>query len=224
MLTKQDILDQMLTEKKPRCPHCNQEMSIWEVPDLNVGDGLGWGTPYLYMCFNDECPSYKRGWEHMEENYAHRASYRCMCYPSDKTNFQFIPVFSPMGGTGQIVDNDAVEAKKQLEEAIKIGFRTLAECYVSKDEEAIMHILLDAVQPQRVRKKAAEMIGDMSGIEALDALKSSKFGNPLVQEEVSKSIKKIHDRTFTRECPFCAEIIKKRANVCKHCGKDVAGL
>ncbi|RLC31553.1 MAG: zinc ribbon domain-containing protein, partial [Deltaproteobacteria bacterium] len=33
----------------------------------------------------------------------------------------------------------------------------------------------------------------------------------------------IHDRHFTRECPFCAEIIKKRAKLCKHCNQDVAG-
>ncbi|HHC25399.1 MAG TPA: zinc ribbon domain-containing protein, partial [Desulfobacterales bacterium] len=24
-------------------------------------------------------------------------------------------------------------------------------------------------------------------------------------------------------CPFCAEIIKNQAKLCKHCGKEVAG-
>ncbi|MBW1822651.1 MAG: zinc ribbon domain-containing protein, partial [Deltaproteobacteria bacterium] len=28
---------------------------------------------------------------------------------------------------------------------------------------------------------------------------------------------------FTKECPFCAEIIKKKAKICKHCQKEVAG-
>ncbi|MCK5418660.1 MAG: zinc ribbon domain-containing protein, partial [Desulfobacterales bacterium] len=37
-------------------------------------------------------------------------------------------------------------------------------------------------------------------------------------------VSKIHQRYFTRECPFCAEIIKKRAKICKHCQKEVAGL
>jgi hypothetical protein len=41
---------------------------------------------------------------------------------------------------------------------------------------------------------------------------------------VDEAIAKIHARHFTRECPFCAEIIKQRAKVCKHCGKDVAGV
>jgi hypothetical protein len=40
---------------------------------------------------------------------------------------------------------------------------------------------------------------------------------------VDASIKKIHERNFTRECPFCAEIIKQRAKVCKHCNREVAG-
>jgi hypothetical protein len=26
----------------------------------------------------------------------------------------------------------------------------------------------------------------------------------------------------TRECPFCAEMIKPQAKVCRHCGNDVA--
>jgi len=38
---------------------------------------------------------------------------------------------------------------------------------------------------------------------------------------MEKVVEQLHERHFTRECPFCAEIIKKRATVCKHCGKDV---
>ncbi|CAN2042662.1 Zinc ribbon domain-containing protein [Candidatus Magnetomoraceae bacterium gMMP-15] len=223
MLTKQDILDQMLSQEKPKCPHCNQEMTIWEVPEINMGDGLGWGTPYLYVCFNDECPSYKEGWKNLKENYAHCASYRCFCYP-DKKHFEFIPVFSPVGGTSQIIDENVLADQERLKEAIKIGFATLAECYVKKDIEAVIHVLLDAAQPARVRLKAAEMAGDIGGIEVIELLRSSKFGYDLVQKEVDKSIKKIHERNFTRECPFCAEIIKKRAKICKHCNKEVAGL
>ncbi|MBA2435711.1 MAG: zinc ribbon domain-containing protein [Pyrinomonadaceae bacterium] len=25
----------------------------------------------------------------------------------------------------------------------------------------------------------------------------------------------------SRKCPFCAELVKKEANVCKHCGRDL---
>ena len=79
--TKEQVLERVLDQDKPKCPHCREEMSIWEVPSITVGDGLGWGTPYLFICFNDNCVCYQRGWDHMKENYAHTASYRCMNYP-----------------------------------------------------------------------------------------------------------------------------------------------
>ncbi|MDH3798288.1 MAG: zinc ribbon domain-containing protein, partial [Desulfobacterales bacterium] len=66
--TKEQVLERILTHPKPNCPHCNEEMSLWEVPPVNVGDGLGWGTPYLYICFNDNCSCYKEGWDNMKEN------------------------------------------------------------------------------------------------------------------------------------------------------------
>jgi ribosomal protein L37AE/L43A len=74
-----------------------------------------------------------------------------------------------------------------------------------------------------VRQKAAEMMGDIGEVGAIEPLRNAKFGNQLVQEEVDAAISKIHQRHFTRECPFCAEIIKKRANICKHCQKEVSG-
>ena len=51
--TKEEVLEKVKAMARPACPHCNAPMSIWEVPSINVGDGLGWGTPYLFMCFKD---------------------------------------------------------------------------------------------------------------------------------------------------------------------------
>ena len=47
--TKEQVLGKILSKEKPICPHCSQEMSIWEVPPIEVGEGLGWGTPYLFV-------------------------------------------------------------------------------------------------------------------------------------------------------------------------------
>jgi len=93
---------------------------------------------------------------------------------------------------------------------------------VSKDSPAILRLLLDPAEPAKVRLKAAEMMGDIGELEAIDALRNLKTGNELVQNEIEKSVKKIHERHFTRECPFCAEIIKKKAKICKHCQREVA--
>ncbi|AOY60624.1 MULTISPECIES: zinc ribbon domain-containing protein [Desulfococcus] len=220
--TKEQFMERMMAEEKPKCPHCGQEMSVWEVPPINYSDGLGWGVPYLFVCFNDDCPLYTNGWQNIEENYGHLASYRCICYLGAES-FECMPVFSPVGGTGQIIDNQEMLQEEMLKENIKKGFSILADCYVNENTVDILRLLLDSGQPVRVRLKAAEMIGDIGPVDAVDALKNARFGNEKLQETVHKAVQKIHERHFTRECPFCAEIIKSRARICKHCGKEVAG-
>ena len=221
--TKEQVLERILTHPKPNCPHCSEEMSLWEVPPVNVGDGLGWGTPYLYICFNDNCSCYKEGWDNMKENYAQSASYRSINYPGTET-FEIIPVFSSMGGRGQVMDDQVLAQQEALKEAIKKGFSILADCYVSQDGPQILQMLLDVTEPVRVRVKAAEMIGDIGELEAIEPIRNVTFGNQILQKNVDDAITKIHQRFFTRECPFCAEIIKKRAKICKHCQKEVGGL
>lgn len=220
--TKEQVLERILGRKKPICPHCGEEMSLWEVPPITFGDGLGWGTPYLYICFNDNCSIYQQGWDHMKETYAQNASYRCMNYPGTET-FEILPVFSNMGGRGQIIDDQLLAEKEALKEANKKGFSILADCYVNQDGPQVLRILLDATEPARVRLKAAEMIGDIGELEAIEPIRNVTFTNEKLQEKVDNAITKIHQRFYTRECPFCAEIIKKRAKVCKHCGKEIAG-
>ena len=220
--TKEQVLEKILSQEKPKCPHCGAEMTIWEVPPFSFSDGLGWGTPYLFICFNDECSLYVQEWDNLEENYSQCASVRCLNYPGTN-QFECIPVFSPIGGTGQIVDEEVLAEQERIKEQTKLGFSILADAYVAKDHVTVVRMLLDATEPQRVRLKAAEMIGDIGVLEAIEPIKSTRFGNEIIQKMVDESVKKIHERFFTRECPFCAEIIKKRAKICKHCGQDVAG-
>ncbi len=49
--TKEEVLQQVLSQEKPRCPHCGVEMSLWEVPQISFEEGSGWGAPYLFVCF-----------------------------------------------------------------------------------------------------------------------------------------------------------------------------
>ncbi len=220
--TKEQVLEKIMGQEKPQCPHCGEEMKLWEVPPVSFSDGLGWGTPYLYLCFNDDCPIYREGWDNLRENFGQNASYRCMCYPGT-TNYEMMPVFSPIGAQGQIIDEQVIAEEEMLKQNIKRGFSILADCYLKKDSETILRLLTDVAEPVRVRVKAAEMIGDIGELAAAEPIRNLKFGNPILQEEVDKAIQKIHDRFFTRECPFCAEIIKKRARICKHCQREIAG-
>ncbi len=223
MESKDHYLEDMLSQKKPVCPHCKEEMSIWEVPPVSFSDGLGWGAPFLYVCFNDKCPLYESGWKELEENFGQKASYRCIKY-KDSDKFECMPVFSPMGGTGQLIDNRTVMEQEVLKQNTIKGFSILTDCYLSKDEITITRMLLDTAEPMRVRIKAAEMLGDIAGMEAIDAIRNFDYKNNLLQKQVEAAIKKLHERHFTRECPYCTEIIKRRAKICKKCGKDVAGV
>ncbi len=218
--TKEDVLDKLMRAPTPVCPHCGKTMNLWEVPPMNFSDGLGWGEPYIFVCFNNECPPFVSGWQEIEENYAHKASTRCFCYPSSGL-FEFMPVFSRHGATGQIVDEELLERQQQEQEAIKKGFLTLAGAYADKDHALVLALLMDGTTPARVRLKAADMLADIGTLEELESLVNKTFGNSLVQEAATKAVTAIHERNFTMECPDCAEIIKRRAKVCKHCGKDL---
>lgn len=222
IITKEEVFAKIMSADRPQCPHCSVEMNLWEVPPVPCDDGLGWGTPYLYMCFNDECPTYVQGWDHIEGTYGRTASYRCICYPEGR-NFEYMSVFGPFGGKGQIIDEKVLAEQEAMKEKVEKGFAVLDEMEARKDAAGVLAILVDANEPARVRVRAAEMIRDIGTPAEIDPLREKDFGNDIIRKKVEAAVKKIHERNFTRECPFCAEIIKSRAKICKHCSKEVAG-
>lgn len=60
-----------------RCPHCGETLAKWENPELN-----SWSGEYQYVCFNDECPYFVRGWNWMQEQFKVTASYRYRLDPA----------------------------------------------------------------------------------------------------------------------------------------------
>ncbi len=67
----------MTNEKNLTCPHCGQRLKKWRTPDQT-----SWGTPFQYVCFNDDCPYYVRGWEWMRTHFNQKVSYRHRYDPS----------------------------------------------------------------------------------------------------------------------------------------------
>ena len=218
--TKEELLEKYIKMDKPSCPDCNIKMTLWEVPPINFSDGLGWGKPYLFVCFNDECPSYKKGWDHLDKSMATTASYRCYVEPG-QDNFEYMPVFSPMGAQGGKLDDETLLREESKKELLKQTFSILTDYYISKDWDEILKICLNPEIPPGARLKALEMVGELGGVEAIEHLINYKFPNQVLQTQAQKTIDQLHERYYTRECPFCAEIIKKRAILCKHCNKKV---
>ena len=66
-------------KEAPTCPHCK---SVMEQMDSRH---LDWGLPYLWVCFNNNCTFFMKGWKHMMESYGQLVSYRFMIQPDSGT-------------------------------------------------------------------------------------------------------------------------------------------
>ena len=74
------------------CPHCGERMLKWAVPD-NPFEAT-WDNDFMYICFNDACPYYVRGWDFMYREGNRGSSYRLM-YNPEKDCCMPIPVPTP---------------------------------------------------------------------------------------------------------------------------------
>jgi hypothetical protein len=84
--------------EKKACKYCGSELQKILLPvdsDFNV--------EYLYVCFNDECGYYVRGWDWMKEKYNVNASYRYKWEPFHDIEGP-IPVLSPYTFKEMIVE------------------------------------------------------------------------------------------------------------------------
>jgi SAM-dependent methyltransferase len=84
-----------------RCPYCGEKMKRWAVPDNPFA--YTWDNDFMYICFNDECPYFVRGWDHMYREGNRGTSYRCM-YNPENDRCSPIPVPSPKALRESIVE------------------------------------------------------------------------------------------------------------------------
>ena len=61
---------------------------------------LDWDSPYLWVCYNNDCTLFKKGWDHMMETVGQLVSYRFMIHPQNGER-GVIPAFSHQYLQGQ---------------------------------------------------------------------------------------------------------------------------
>jgi len=74
------------------CPYCGERMRKWAVPDNPFVQT--WDNEFMYICFNDACDYYVRGWEVMHQGGNSGRSYRLM-YNPDQDCCLPVPVPTP---------------------------------------------------------------------------------------------------------------------------------
>jgi hypothetical protein len=95
-----NLLEDYMSDKdKTVCPHCGQKMDKWASPATT-----SWGSEFQWICFNDECEYYKRGWDFTFEKIGIKASYRHRYDPETGQEGPF-PVNTPDAGKDGIMED-----------------------------------------------------------------------------------------------------------------------
>jgi hypothetical protein len=90
--------DRKENEEELICPHCGVKMKKWMPSSYST-----WGDELHYVCFNDECSYFVRGWDWMMEHRMVKASYRHRYNPRTGKSGP-LPVFSPEDGKSDATD------------------------------------------------------------------------------------------------------------------------
>lgn len=69
----------------PICPHCNKEMKKWKTDSWS-----DWNADFLYVCFNDDCPYFVRGWDWLKKQQEVTASYRHSQHPETGQTYPLV--------------------------------------------------------------------------------------------------------------------------------------
>lgn len=210
-----------LLEEEHHCPYCSARLTLCHAPPIHVGDGLGWGSEYLFICLNDECKLFVNGWKNIENNYGHVGSYRHMKLPDSNESYSMM-----VGGvdafTGSVVDPEQIRRTNIRHEKEREATAALATCVADKNPEPVLYLLLEDNVSLAVKQRAAELLTALNDLACVEPLRNHTFKDPYLEQTVNLALKAILAANFVKECPYCAELVKVRATLCKHCQKELA--
>lgn len=90
----------MTADANPLCPHCQTPMVRWQNPSLG-----SWSGEFQFVCFNDDCGYYVRGWAWMRDHFNVHASYRQRLDPTTGETGP-LPVWSADALRSSILDRE----------------------------------------------------------------------------------------------------------------------
>jgi hypothetical protein len=208
-----------LNEKKT-CPHCKQTLSCCEAPPIHVGDGLGWGSEVMFICLNDECSLFLRGWDQIETKYGHHASYRYMELPGSPEG-NLMMVGNADAFKACVINKDVLMAQNERYYREKEAIEGLKTCLETKNLQPVMSLLLDEAVAKNDRVIAIEYLKKLNDLQCIDPLRNHRFRDPALEFAVKQAIEVILKANFKKECPHCLEIIKAQAKKCMFCKENL---
>lgn len=205
-------------KEEHHCPHCNTRLSCCTTPPIHVGDGLGWGSEVFFVCLNDDCPLFVNGWKHIEEQYGKSSSYRYMQLPGEKKGMPMM-VASRNAFTGCVLDPKDMEETNTRFQREKEALKALKTCVAEKNLDPVLYLITDEEANLEGRQKACALLEDLMDLKCIDPIRNHKFLHTEIGQAASLAISRILKKSFKKECPYCSEIIKAQAKICKYCGR-----
>ncbi len=202
------------------CPYCKQKMSCCEAPPIHIGDGLGWGSDVLFICLNDTCSLFLEGWDKIEEQYGHHASYRYMELP-DSTESNLMMVANAGAFKASVIDPQAIKQQNERYRKECEAVKKLDTCVEEKNLQPVLVLILDEAARLPGRKRAISLLMPLNDLSCIDPIRNHTFRDTSLQMECGMIISKLLKMNFKKECPYCSEIIKQQAKKCMHCKEDV---
>ncbi len=202
------------------CPHCNQTMSCCEAPPVHIGDGLGWGSEVLFICLHDNCTLFLSGWDKIEQQYGHHASYRYMELPDSKEG-NLMMVGNSDAFKGSIIDPEDLKKQNERYSNEKKALEDLKTCVEDKNLKPVLDLILNEAARLEGRKKAISLLSELNDLGCIDPIRNHKFRDSSIEMSCNQIIIEILKNNYKKECPQCSEIIKMQAKKCLHCKADL---
>lgn len=215
MLQDLSFLDEVKT-----CPHCKQTLSLCEAPPIHVGDGLGWGSDVLFICLNDSCSLFLNGWDKIETQYGHHASYRYMELPGSPEG-NCMMVGNADAFKASLIDKEQLLNQNERYRLEKEATKQLESCVADNNLEPVMTLLLDEGAVKKARITALGYLAEFNDLACIDPLRNHKFRDPAIEQKVNLAISEVLKSNFKKECSHCSEIVKAHAKKCMHCKENL---